>query len=465
MAEQEQLELIPNAKPGPPAGRKVWTVSQLTAQVRDLLERSFRDLWVQGEVSNVRLSPYGHTYFTLKDEAAQIRCFVHKKDTRRLKLRPEDGLEVTVRGSLGVYEPRGEYQIQVSYLEPVGLGALQLAFEQLKARLAAEGLFAAERKKPLPLLPQRLGLITSPRGAAIADMIRILHRRFENLHLRIYPVRVQGEGAAEEIIEAIRYFNQARAADVLILARGGGSLEDLWAFNEESLARAIAASKIPVITGVGHETDFTIADFVADLRAPTPSAAAELVVQTKAELQERVRALETKLAQQVRYRVLHARQGLTALLAARGWRRLEALLRNQAQRADEIHTRLLQALRDQVLDSRQRLALGRQRLLSVDVRGLLERQRLRLGQQRGDLGARLRLVVLGHRKHLDTLAGQLQQLSPLNVLERGYAIVFDPQGRVVKSVAAVRVGDPIGIHLAHGRLRAEVKKKEKGDVS
>jgi exodeoxyribonuclease VII large subunit len=430
VAQQGQLELIPE--------RKVWRVSELTAQVRELLERAFRDLWVQGEVSNFRVSPYGHFYFTLKDESAQLRCFVNRKDARFLRLRPEDGLAVTVRGSLSVYEQRGDYQLLVSYLEPVGVGALQLAFEQLKARLAAEGLFAAERKKPLPMLPQRIGLITSPRGAAIADMIRILRRRYENLHLRLYPVRVQGEGAANEIVEAIRAFNRHRAADVIILARGGGSLEDLWAFNEEVVARAIAASKIPIITGVGHETDFTIADFVADLRAPTPSAAAELVIKSKEELKERLRTLEAKLAHQLRYQVLHARQRLTELLAARGWRELDALLREQMQRADELATRLRLGLRDAVGDRRQRWALAAARLVSFDLRGALERERLRLG----------------------ALSGQLNQLSPMKVLDRGYAIVFDQQGKVVKSAAAVRLGDPIQVQLARGRLEAEVKKKE-----
>ncbi len=434
MAQQTELALTPE--------RKIWQVSELTTQVRDLLERAFRDLWVQGEISNFRVSPYGHYYFTLKDAAAQLRCFVNKREARFLRLRPEDGLAVTVRGSLSVYEQRGDYQLLVNYLEPVGVGALQLAFEQLKARLAAEGLFAAERKKPLPMLPQRIGLITSPRGAAIADIIRILRRRYQNLHLRLYPVRVQGEGAADEIVAAIQDFNRLAASerpDVLILARGGGSLEDLWAFNEESLARAIAASRLPIITGIGHETDFTIADFVADLRAPTPSAAAELVIKTKAELKERLRALESRLGQLLRYQVLQARQRLTELLAARGWRQLESLLREQAQRADEFSTRLRQALRDAVTEARQRWALAAARLASYDLRGLVGRDRLRLG----------------------ALAGQLTQLSPLAVLERGYAIAFDAQGKVLKSAAAVGLGDPIQVQLARGRLEAEVKKKEK----
>ncbi|MFQ5778725.1 MAG: exodeoxyribonuclease VII large subunit, partial [Terriglobia bacterium] len=424
MARQGKLQLVPE--------RKVWTVSELTAQVRELLERAFRDLWVQGEVSNFRVSPYGHYYFTLKDNAAQLRCFVNRKDTRFLRLRPEDGLEVTLRGSLSVYEQRGEYQIVVNYLEPVGLGALQLAFDQLKARLQAEGLFAAARKKPLPMLPQRIGLVTSPRGAALADIIRILRRRYENLHLRLYPVRVQGEGAAEEIVEALRYFNRAKTVDVILLARGGGSLEDLWAFNEEVVARAMAASKIPILTGVGHETDFTIADFVADLRAPTPSAAAELVIKSKEEMKERLRGLETKLAQQARYRALHARQQLTELLAARGWRRLEGIVRERAQYADELASHLRQALRELVVESRQQWAVAAARLASFDLRGAVERERLRLR----------------------ALTGQLNQLSPTSVLERGYAIVFDDEGKIVKSAAAVRVGDPLAIQLARGRLHA-----------
>src|SRR3989338_668409 len=437
VAEQRQLELVPE--------RKGWRVAELTAQVRELLERAFRDPWVQGEVSNFRVSPYGHYYFTLKDASAQLSCFVNKKDARFLRLRPEDGLEVTVRGALGVYEARGDYQLLVNYLEPVGLGALQLAFEQLKARLQAEGLFAAARKKPLHMLPQRLGLITPPRGAAVADMIRILRRRYENLHLLLYPVRVQGEGAAEEMVEALHYFNRpepsGRRVDVIILARGGGSLEDLWAFNEEVLARAIAASKIPVITGVGHETDFTIADFVADLRAPTPSAAAELVIKSKEQLKERLQALEARKAQLVRYQTLHSRQRLTEPLAAPGWRRLEGLVREQSQRADELAAALRLALRDSVAEARQRWALAAARLASFDLRGRVRQERLRL----------------------KALAGQLHQLSPMRVLERGYAIVFDEAGNVVKSAGAVSVGDALAIQLARGRLRAEVKKKEKGD--
>lgn len=455
MAEQTSLNFS-NSLPE----RKVWRVGEFTARIRGELESSFPDIWIQGEVSNFRVSPNGHYYFTLKDGSAQISCFVWKRNLRQLKMRPEDGLEVTVRGGVTVYEPRGQYQLVVQYLEPVGVGALQLAFEQLKKRLAAEGLFDSERKRPLPMLPQRIGLVTSPRGAAVADMIRVLRRRFENMHLLLYPVRVQGEGAAAEIAAAVNFFSQSKAVDVVIVARGGGSIEDLWAFNEEIVARAIVTCKVPVISGVGHQTDFTIADFVADLRAPTPSAAAELVVKSKAELAERLRNLEHKLAQQARYRVLMAKQALTELLAEPGWRRLEGSLRERAQQVDEMQARLMQVLRDSVAEKRQRLALAAQRALSLDLKGMVERRRLQLAQLQRGLIARMGLITLGLRKQLESFSAQLQQLSPLGVLERGYAIVFDAEGRVLKSASAVGVGDAISVRLAKGRLEADVKKTE-----
>ncbi|MFQ5927496.1 MAG: exodeoxyribonuclease VII large subunit [Terriglobia bacterium] len=444
--------------------RKIYTVSELTGQVKGVLERTFRDLWVQGEVSNFRVSPYGHYYFTLRDQAAQIRCFCHKKEMKFYKFRPEDGLQITVRGLLSVYEPRGDYQLVVSYLEPAGYGALQVAFEQLKERLRREGLFAAARKRPLPLLPGRIGLVTSPRGAAIADMIRILRRRFEGLHLLLYPVRVQGEGAGGEIVEAVRYFNRAKPKpDVVIVARGGGSLEDLWAFNEEAVARALAASKIPVISAVGHETDFTIADFVADVRAATPSAAAELVVARKDEFISSITALEDKLARDVRYRILRAQQRLTALLAHRGFRRLQAFLHEQGQRADELHTRLVAALREAVAEARGALAVQVSRLGAFDLRGLVRVRELRLGEQQRRLLERIRasLRVAAHR--LEVFTRQLGQLSPLAILERGYAIVFDAEGKIVKSAAAVKVGEAVDVRLHRGRLRAQVRKKETTD--
>src|SRR5579863_4731318 len=292
-----QASLFDNLMPQ----RRVWKVSELTECLADLLERAFRDLWIEGEVSNCRPAQSGHIYFTLKDAHSQIRCVCFRDQVRGLKFRPEDGLHVTVRGSLGVYEVRGEYQVYVTHIEPVGLGALQLAFEQLKKKLQEEGLFDDARKKPLPILPRCIGVITSPTGAAIRDILRVLKRRFANVHVQLYPVKVQGEGAAAEIVAGLRYFNRAKFADVLIVARGGGSLEDLWAFNEETVARAIAASAVPVISGVGHETDFTIADFVADLRAPTPSAAAEIVVRSRDEFERHIAEHARRISQQMRF--------------------------------------------------------------------------------------------------------------------------------------------------------------------
>ena len=301
--------------------RKTWTVSELTGKIRDLLAKNFTDISVLGEISNCHEAQSGHIYFTLKDDRAQVRCVFFKQQQRGIKFRPEDGLQMTVRGSISVYETRGEYQIYVENLEPVGLGALQLAFEQLKKRLEAEGLFDAARKKPLPLLPSRIGIITSPKGAAVRDVVRILTRRFHNVHLILYPARVQGEGAAAEIVRALEFFNRQKTVDVLILARGGGSLEDLWPFNEEALARAIADSVIPIISGIGHETDFTIADFVADVRASTPSAAAELVVQTRREFDKHIAELRGALAEQMRYRILVLSRRVHEFAGRRGFRR------------------------------------------------------------------------------------------------------------------------------------------------
>src|SRR5713226_5079174 len=303
--------------------RKVWTVSELTGRIRDLLAGEFPDIWVEGEISNCHEAQSGHLYFTLKDPKAQVRCVCFRNQVRLLKFRPEDGLHVLVRGSVSVYEPRGEYQINVEHVEPVGVGALQLAFEQLKKKLAAEGLFEPERKKPLPLLPRRIGLVTSPKGAAVRDVVRVLRRRFPNVHLILYPVRVQGEGAAGDIVKAIKFFNAKQLTDVLLLVRGGGSLEDLWAFNEESVARAIAASAIPFISGVGHEADFTIADFVADLRASTPSAAAEIVVQSRQEFDRHLGELQQGIYERIRYLLLERRHALRELATHRGFRRLE----------------------------------------------------------------------------------------------------------------------------------------------
>jgi exodeoxyribonuclease VII large subunit len=440
--------------------RRVLTVSELTARIRDLLAKNFTDIWVVGEISNCREAQSGHIYFTLKDDRAQVRCVFFKQQQRGIKFRPEDGLQMTVRGSISVYEARGEYQIYVENLEPVGLGALQLAFEQLKKRLEAEGLFAAERKKPLPLLPSRIGLITSPRGAAVRDVVRILRRRFPNVHLTLYPVRVQGEGAAEEIVKALKFFNQKKFVDVLILARGGGSMEDLWAFNEEAVARAIAASMIPVISGVGHETDFTIADFVADVRASTPSAAAELVVQTRREFDKHIADLRETLASQIRYRLLELSRRVHELSARRGFRRPLDLLRQQRQRADEMTLRLALGLRAQLEKSRKRFTAAHLRIMSFDFRVKIAAFRLRLERRSAELAVRIERLLRTKRERLDRLRLQLEERSPLRVLERGYAIATDANGTVLRDAAQVALGDSVAVQLHRGKLSTEVKGKE-----
>ena len=436
------------------------TVSELTGKIRDLLAKNFADIIVQGEISNCREAQSGHIYFTLKDDRAQVRCVFFKQQQRGIKFRPEDGLQMSVRGSISVYETRGEYQIYVENLEPIGLGALQLAFEQLKKRLEAEGLFDPARKKPLPLLPSRIGIITSPRGAAVRDVVRILTRRFPNVHLTVYPVRVQGEGSAEEIVKALKFFNARKMVDVLILARGGGSLEDLWSFNEEIVARAIFASEIPVISGVGHETDFTIADFVADVRASTPSAAAEIVVQTRREFDKHIAVLRDALAEQMRYRILVLSRRVHELSARRGFRRPLDLLRQQRQRADEMTSRLALGLRARLEQSRKRFTAAHLRIATFDFRVKISAFRLRLERRTAELGVRAERFLRNKRDRLEKLSLQLQERSPLRVLERGYAIATDGAGNLLRSTENVALGDTVAIQLHRGKLSAEVKTKE-----
>jgi len=439
--------------------RRIFTVSDLTARIRDLLAKNFTDVSVQGEISNCRPASSGHIYFTLKDERAQIRCVFFKQQQRGMKFRPEDGLKVSVRGSISVYEARGEYQIYVESLEPLGRGALQLAFEQLKKKLEAEGLFDAARKEPLPMLPRRIGLITSPTGAAVRDVVRILTRRFPNVHLTLYPVRVQGEEAAGEIVEALAYFNRKRVADVILLVRGGGSIEDLWSFNEEKVARAIAASGIPVISGVGHETDFTITDFVADVRASTPSAAAELVVQTRREFDKHVADMRESLESLLRYRLLELSRRVHELAGRRGFRRPLDLLRQRRQRADELTSRLALGLRARLEFSRKRYTKAHLRIASFDFRVKMAALRLRLEKRGHDLGVRAERLLRRKREQLQRLSLQLQERSPLQVLERGYAIATDAGGNVLRNAEQVAIGDAVTIQLHRGRLETEVKDK------
>ncbi|HKN26204.1 MAG TPA: exodeoxyribonuclease VII large subunit [Candidatus Acidoferrum sp.] len=441
--------------------RRIFTVTDLTARIRDLLAKNFTDITVQGEISNCRPAASGHIYFTLKDDRAQIRCVFFKQQQRGMKFRPEDGLKVSVRGTISVYESRGEYQVYVESVEPLGRGALQLAFEQLKRQLEAEGLFDAARKKPLPLLPSRIGLITSPTGAAVRDVVRILTRRFPNVHLTLYPVLVQGEGAAGQIIEALTYFNRKRAADVILLVRGGGSIEDLWSFNEESVARAIADCVIPVICGVGHETDFTIADFAADVRASTPSAAAELVVQTRREFDKHVADLRDTLDSLIHYRLMELSRRVHELSSRRGFRRPHDLLRQSRQRADELTSRLALGLRARLETSRRRFTAAHLRISSFDFRVKMAALRLRLEKRTHELRLRAERLVRLKRERWERLSIQLQERSPLQALERGYAIATDASGNILRDATQVALGDEVKIQLRRGRLTTEVKDKNR----
>jgi exodeoxyribonuclease VII large subunit len=449
---QLQFNLIPE--------RKVWTVSELTARIRELLTAAFTGVWVEGEISNYREAQSGHLYFTLKDAAAQVRCVCFRNVAMRLKFRPEDGLKARVRGSISVYETRGEYQIYIENIEPVGLGALQLAFEQLKKKLEEEGLFDPARKKPLPMLPMRIGVVTSPRAAALRDILRILRRRFPNVRVMIYPVRVQGEGAAEDIAGALTFFNARNAADVLILARGGGSLEDLWAFNEEKVARAIAESIIPVVSAVGHETDFTIADFVADVRASTPSAAAEIVLQPREAFDRHIQQLQASMAEHVRFFILDKRHRLQELMAERAFRRPEDIVREYRQRTDELSLQLADALRGKLERLRARFTEARARVAGFDLRARLAAMRLRAEHGASNLRQRMDRLLVAKRQRFERLALQLEERSPLRVLDRGYAIVYDAAGRVVRNAEQVSAGDEISVRLARGRLIADVKRRE-----
>src|SRR5579863_5752358 len=439
--------------------RHVWKVSEITERIGDLLESAFRDVWIEGEVSNYHAAQSGHLYFTLKDARSQIRCVCFRDQVRGLKFRPEDGLHVTVRGSLGVYEVRGEYQVYVTHIEPVGLGALQLAFEQLKKKLQEEGLFDDARKKPLPILPRCIGVITSPTGAAIRDILRVLKRRFANVHVQLYPVKVQGEGAAAEIVAALRHFNRAKLADVVIVARGGGSLEDLWAFNEEIVARAIAASDIPVITGIGHEIDFTIADPVADLRAPTPSAAAEVVVQSRQEFERQIAAHNRDLIQKMRYLLSERRHRVRDLQTHRGFRQIEILMRRRHQQLDELSSSLGVVLRLRLAAARQRMTKSDAQILSFDLRARAVVLRRRIEQRSEGLRAAVDRALISKRHRYEKLKLQLEERSPLQLLQRGYAIAYDASGKVLRSVDQVALGEDITVRLAKGLLDANVRRK------
>jgi len=501
---QLPLNLVPE--------RKLYTVAELSFAVKDLLESSFPDIWVTGEVSNFRAAPSGHYYFTLKDDSAQLRAVCFRNQARYLKFKPQDGLSVIARGHLSVYEARGEYQLYVEYLEPAGVGALQFAFEQLKQKLASEGLFDQARKRPLPVLPRAIGIVTSPVGAAIRDILRVIRRRFPNMDVYLYPATVQGGSAAAEIVEGIEYFNQNPIVDVLIVGRGGGSLEDLWPFNEEIVARAIARSHIPIISAVGHETDFTIADFVADVRAATPSAAAELVVRRKEDFLEDVRTRIRHMAQIIRLRLSEARHDLTELRMHRTFLHLPARIAERGQRIDEAVTDMEHAVRRRLEVAHRRLLELTAQLVRFEPRRLIELRWVQIQQRKSHLGRfeselnmligerlhscreawvrgssaitrydlrgvlRLKLAavqereaglqgsvrrILTDRRHrLSHYKSLLDERSPLTILNRGYSITRDTEGVIVRDAAQVEIGEGLSIRLARGEVGATVQTRK-----
>ena len=473
------------AAPAPRArtGRQVLTVAELTARIRLHLESAYPTVWVEGELSNCRRWNTGHLYFTLKDGAAQIRGVMFRSAFRYLRFEPADGLRVVARGRISVYEPKGEYQLVAEHLEPFGLGARQLAFDQLRQRLQREGLFDEARKRPLPTLPRKIGMVTSLDGAALRDVLNVLGRRFPNAHLVVGPTRVQGDGAAREITGALARMARVAGVDVVILARGGGSLEDLWEFNDEGLARTIAALDVPVISAVGHQTDYTISDFVADLRAPTPSAAAELVVTRKTELEARLERAGERLVAAARTALERRRAMVEAMRHRPGLASFPTRLALHGRRADELTRRLAARARDGVARHERRRVALLTRLEALDVGRRLARIRTRLAVARERLAraardghaARRRRLTAGReqlartmrdrhamdRQGLETTLAKLDSLRPLGVLARGYAVCWnDDRTVIVRRAAEVAVGDPVRITLHEGALRCRVTSRD-----
>ncbi len=462
--------------------RRQFSVSELTYAIANTLQSAYSGIWVSGEISGLKMAGSGHCYFTLKDDEAQIRCAVWRNAYRLLRAKPQDGMLVLARGRMEVYPPRGEYQLIVEAVEPLGLGALQYAFDQLRKKLAEEGLFDPATKRQLPALPRNIGIVTSPTGSVIRDMLHVFARRFPGLHIRIYPALVQGQGSVEQVVDGIEYFsatnedaqNGAPAAsdssvpptlverrralcaktwaDLVIVARGGGSLEDLWTFNEEAVARAIANCSVPVISAIGHETDFTIADFVADLRAPTPSAAAELAVPTKDGLLEQTTAIGRRLQQAIRFRVSQSSRRLEVQGVDRARMLLERRVYRYAQRTDELDARALRKLEGSVAAAHRQWSVVDSKLRKLDLRLKIAgvKQRLAALTNRQQTAVDRRLA--GARTQLNPMAAELAQLSPLKILDRGYSIVETTEGRVVMDPAAVKQEQLLTVRLAKGRL-------------
>lgn len=453
---QRGLEFGARAEGPAPPRRRAITVSQLNDRVQHVLENGIGDQWVEGEISNVKLMPAGHWFFSLKDDHAQVRAVVWKTNARLLKMKPRDGLKVLVRGTVKVWAPRGEYQLSVEVLEPLGKGALQQAFEDLKDKLGREGLFDPRRKRPLPVLPRRVGVVTSPTGAVVQDIVRVLAQRFANLDVLLYPARVQGPDAAGEVAQGVRVLNGLGCVDVVIVARGGGSLEDLWPFNDEVVARALAGSKVPTISAVGHETDVTIADFVADVRAATPSAAAEKVVQAKQDLVARIDALARRRDAALERVVTRLRTRVGRVTEHRVFEAERGRVRARRLQVGALATRMDQALRRAAERARARLRRADERTDAFRFDRQVAHRRERLAALDRRLGARLASTVDLRRTRLGGLAAHLDALSPLAVLGRGYALAWRGDGQLLRDAREVAPGDAVRVRLAEGEIEAQV---------
>lgn len=437
--------------------RRILSVADLVTSIRQQLETTYTDLWVEGEISNCRPAPSGHVYLTLKDGEAQLPVVLFRRQAQLLRFRPADGQQVLVRGRISIYESRGQLQLIAETMEPRGAGALQLAYEQLKARLLAEGLFDADRKRPLPPFPVCIGVITSPTGAVIRDIVNVVRRRHARLNLLIYPALMQGPSCASTVAAGIRYFNaNPGKADIVLIARGGGSIEDLAGFNDEALARTIAASQIPIVSAIGHETDFTIADFVADLRAPTPSAAAELITSAQHRIEERVEALSARVLRAGRYHLMYARQRYARLSAESVLIRLRDAINRREQRIDELRYRLEAATqrRHRALSNRLAALTARLRRQDPSIRLAAMQRRLQTARQHL-LQSATRAAAL-QRTRLQRATARLEAMSPLAVLSRGYALIYAPDGTLLKSSADILNGQQIRARLGTGALIATV---------
>jgi exodeoxyribonuclease VII large subunit len=449
--------------PERPPERRVWSVRALVADVRGRTEAAYADVWVEGEISGCRPAASGHVYFTLKDGEAQLPVVLFRRQAQMLRFRPADGLAVLVRGRISVYEPRGQLQLIGETMEPRGAGALQLAFEQLKRRLADEGLFDAARKRPLPSFPKCIGVVTSPTGAVIRDIVTVVRRRHGRLNLLVYPAVMQGAASPASVMAGIRWFNAAEnrgRADVILIARGGGSIEDLAAFNDEGLARAIAASGLPVVSAIGHETDFTIADFAADLRAATPSAAAEVITAAQHRIEERVEALGARLERAIAYRVMQARQRYTRLSADAVLGRLRDGLYRREQRIDDLGYRMEAAMRRRLRVPAARLSALGARLREQAPTARLAAAHRRLARADEALGRAGTRLMTARRTRLAKASTRLEALSPLAVLNRGYALVYREDGGLLRSSAETRTGEQIRARLAEGTVTARVLEVE-----